>query len=79
MKLNMGTVDRIIRILLAVVIAALYFTNVMHGTLALILGVVAVIMLLTGVISFCPLYALLGLSTRGGEGPATPAAPATKP
>jgi len=72
MKLNMGMVDRVIRILLAIVIAILYFTNVMQGTVALILGVVAVVMLLTGVISFCPLYALLGLSTRPGEEPAAP-------
>ncbi len=79
MKLNLGTVDRVIRVLLAAVIAILYLTNVMHGTVALILGVLAVILLLTGVISFCPLYALLGLSTRGGEGPAAPAAPAPKP
>jgi Protein of unknown function (DUF2892) len=72
MKLNMGLVDRVIRILLAIVIAILYFTNVMQGTVALILGVVAVVMLLTGVISFCPLYALLGLSTRREEQPAAP-------
>jgi DUF2892 family protein len=72
MKLNMGMADRVIRILLAIVIAILYFTNVMQGTVALILGVVAVVMLLTGVISFCPLYALLGLSTRRGEQPAAP-------
>jgi Inner membrane protein YgaP-like, transmembrane domain len=72
MKLNMGTVDRVIRTLLAIVIAILYFTNVIAGTLGLVLGVVAVVMLLTGVISFCPIYAMLGLSTRAGEAPAAP-------
>lgn len=79
MKLNMGIVDRVVRAVLAILIAILYFTNVLGGTLALILGAVAVILLLTGVVSFCPLYALLGLSTRGDAGPAAPATPAPKP
>ncbi|MDX2248266.1 MAG: DUF2892 domain-containing protein [Bacteroidia bacterium] len=63
MKRNMGNTDRIVRILVAVVIAALYFTNVIGGTLAIILGVVAGIFILTSVVSFCPLYAIFGLST----------------
>jgi DUF2892 family protein len=78
MKLNMGMMDRVIRVLVAIVIGILYFASVLTGTLALILGIVAVILLLTSVVSFCPLYALLGLSTRGGDGPAAPAA-APKP
>lgn len=63
MKRNMGNTDRIVRILVAVVIAALYFTNVIGGTLAIILGVVAGIFILTSVVSFCPLYAIFGLNT----------------
>ena len=63
MKANMAMVDRVIRVIIAVVIAALYFTNVINGTLGLILGIVAVIFLLTGIISFCPIYRLFGLST----------------
>lgn len=73
MKLNMGTVDRVVRTIVAILIGILYFTGVLSGTLALILGILAVIFLLTSVVSFCPLYALLGLSTRGGDAP--PAAP----
>lgn len=72
MKMNMGKVDRVIRTLLAIVIAILYFTNVISGTVGLILGIVAIVMLLTGVISFCPLYTLFGLSTRAKQEPAPP-------
>jgi hypothetical protein len=64
MKLNTGSADRIIRILIAVVIAVLYFTSVISGTLAIILLVFAAIMLVTGLVGFCPLYAMLGLNTK---------------
>lgn len=63
MKKNMGSTDRMIRIIIAVLIAILYFTNVLTGTLGLILLVLAGIFVLTSLISFCPLYAPLGLST----------------
>lgn len=56
MKKNMGNIDRIIRILAAVAIAILYFTNVISGTVALILIALAVVFVLTSMISFCPLY-----------------------
>ncbi|MCD4730090.1 MAG: DUF2892 domain-containing protein, partial [Bacteroidales bacterium] len=61
MKANMGSADRIIRILIAVVIGVLYFTNVITGTLAIILLLVGVVFLLTSFVSFCPLYLPLGL------------------
>ena len=64
MKTNMGTVDRIIRALVAGLIAVLYFTHQITGTAAIILGALAVVFLLTSLISFCPLYLPLGLSTR---------------
>jgi len=64
MKKNMGPADRIIRISVAVIIAILYFEGLISGTTALILGVVAVIFLLTSFISFCPLYTIFGLSTH---------------
>jgi hypothetical protein len=76
MRKNMGTVDRVIRTLIAVAIAVLYFTGVLGGTLALILGVVAVIFLLTSLVSFCPGYLPFGISTCAQEQPpAAPAAP----
>lgn len=64
MKKNMGTLDRIIRVSLVILIAVLYFTNVISGTWAIILGVVAVIFLLTSLIGVCPLYMPFGISTR---------------
>ena len=66
MKLNqnMGTLDRIIRLVIAAVIAVLYFTGNLSGLAAIILGILAVIFVATSLISFCPLYLPLGLSTR---------------
>lgn len=64
MKKNMGMADRIIRILAAVVIAILYFTNLISGTLAIILLVIAGIFILTSFISFCPLYLPFGIRTN---------------
>jgi hypothetical protein len=63
MKQNMGSIDKGVRILVAAVIAVLYFTGQISGTLAIILGVFAVIFLLTSAIGFCPLYLPLKLST----------------
>ena len=64
MKKNMGTVDRIVRLIVVAAILLLYFTGVISGTLAIILGVVAAIFFLTSLISFCPLYLPLKISTR---------------
>ena len=63
----MGTTDRIIRIILAVIFAALYFTGTVAGTLGLVLVILAGVFLLTSFISFCPLYAPFGLSTCSTE------------
>jgi hypothetical protein len=67
MKKNMGSADRIIRVLVAVIIAVLYFTNQISGTLAAILGLIAVIFLLTSAMSFCPLYLPFKLSTKKSD------------
>jgi len=63
MKKNMGTIDRSIRTVLAIVVAILYFTGNISGIAAIVLGVIAIIFLITSFISFCPLYTLLGIST----------------
>lgn len=63
MKTNMGSADRIIRIIIAITIGILYFTNVITGTLATILLIVGAVFLLTGLVSVCPAYLPLGLST----------------
>ncbi|MCA9943006.1 MAG: DUF2892 domain-containing protein [Ardenticatenaceae bacterium] len=65
MKQNMGSADRIIRLVLAVAVAVLYFTNLISGTAAIILGILAIVFLLTSVVGFCPLYAPFKLSTIG--------------
>ena len=64
MKPNMGTEDKILRIVAAIVIAILYFTHVISGTVAIVLLVLAAVFILTSLVSFCPLYAPFGLSTR---------------
>ena len=63
MKKNMGMADRVIRLIIAAIIAILYFTNVLTGTLGIILLVLAGVFVLTSIVSFCPLYAAFGLST----------------
>ena len=65
MKKNMGTIDKVIRILVALVIAVLFFTKVIIGVLGIVLLVVAVVFVLTSFISFCPLYWPFGIRTNG--------------
>lgn len=64
MKKNMGLIDKVIRSILAAIIAILYFTNVISGTVALILGAFAIVFLITSFVSFCPLYTPFGINTR---------------
>jgi hypothetical protein len=64
MKKNMGTIDRIIRVAIAIIIAVLYFTGQITGLAAIILGIIAVIFVLTSIFAFCPLYLPFGISTR---------------
>ena len=62
---NMGQTDRIIRIALAVVFAALNLFGIVSGVLGLVLWGLAAVFVLTSVISFCPLYLPFKLSTKG--------------
>ena len=64
MKQNMGSVDRIVRVVFALLVAALYFTDSISGTVAIILGLFAVIFLATSTMGFCPLYVPFKLSTK---------------
>ncbi len=64
MKKNMGSTDRIIRVIAAIVVVVLYFAGVISGTLAIILLVLSAIFILTSFISVCPLYLPFGISTR---------------
>lgn len=64
MKSNLASTDRVIRIILALVAAALYFFNVTSGTLGIVLVAGGAVLAITSFINFCPLYAILGISTK---------------
>jgi hypothetical protein len=68
MTKNMGTADRAIRIVVALVIAVLYFRGSISGTLAIVLGIVAVAFVVTSFLGWCPTYLPFGLSTRKPAG-----------
>jgi hypothetical protein len=63
MKKNMGTIDKAVRILLALVIGALYGANIISGGVAIVLLVIASVFIVTSFISFCPLYIPFGINT----------------
>lgn len=63
MKKNMGGADKLIRVIIALVIALLYFNEIITGTLGVILLVFAGVFVLTSLVSFCPLYTLFGINT----------------
>lgn len=63
MKKNMGTADKVIRVILAATIAGLFLANIISGTWGVILLIIAIVFLITSLISFCPLYTLLGINT----------------
>jgi hypothetical protein len=63
MKKNMGILDRSARVLLAVVLAGLYYTGTVTGTFGIVLVVVAAVLVITAFLGFCPLYLPFGFST----------------
>ncbi|GAB1449211.1 MAG: DUF2892 domain-containing protein [Bacteroidia bacterium] len=63
MKANMGNTDRIIRVIVAVLFAGLYFGGIVEGTVGLILLILGAVFVLTSLVSFCPLYLPFGLNT----------------
>lgn len=67
MKANMHLIDRIARIVISIAIAILYISGYFTGTLAIITLIAAVIFIITGLIGFCPLYTLFGLTTKKKE------------
>jgi hypothetical protein len=67
MKKNMGTADKVIRILVAVVVVVLFLTHVISGTLAYVLLALSAIFVITSLIGLCPLYLPFGISTRKKE------------
>lgn len=63
MKTNVGSTDKIIRIIAAVLFSVLFFTGTVTGTLGYVLLALGGILLATSLISFCPLYTLFGINT----------------
>lgn len=63
MKKNMGSTDKLVRVIIAILIAVLYFTGVLKGTLGIVLLVLAGIFIVTSLVSFCPLYTIFGWNT----------------
>ncbi|HRK78764.1 MAG TPA: DUF2892 domain-containing protein [Thiobacillus sp.] len=67
MKPNMGTADKVIRLVVVAIIAVLYFTGQISGTAAIILGIIAAAFLVTSLIGWCPSYVPFGISTRKSD------------
>lgn len=65
MKANMGSADRIIRVIIAVILGTLYFTGIIPGTLGIVIFLLAIVFVITSLINFCPLYVLFKLNTLG--------------
>jgi hypothetical protein len=67
MKKNMGSLDKMIRVIIATVILVLYFTKIITGTLAIVFLILAIVFAVTSFINFCPLYTVLGINTNKKE------------
>ncbi len=63
MKKNMGSTDKVVRLVIAAILVALYFTGTVTGTLGIVAIVAAAVFTLTSLVSFCPLYPILGINT----------------
>jgi hypothetical protein len=63
MKKNMSSADKMVRLIVAAIVVTLYFTDVISGTLGIILLALSAVFVLTSLISFCPLYTIFGIST----------------
>lgn len=64
MKTNMGSIDRVVRIIIAIAISVLFFTNIITGILAIVLLILAGVFVLTSLVSFCPIYVIVGVRTN---------------
>jgi hypothetical protein len=65
MKKNLGLIDRVVRVAFAVAVLVLYLAGQLSTAAAIVLGVIAVVLVVTSVVGMCPIYALLGISSRG--------------
>ncbi|WP_276363236.1 DUF2892 domain-containing protein [Daejeonella sp. H1SJ63] len=67
MKANVGSTDKIIRIIAAIIIAVLYYTGQISGTIGIVLLVLGAVLVLTSLVNFCPLYMLFRISTKAEQ------------
>lgn len=63
MKVNMGSIDRLVRIVISVILVTLIATGFIQGAIATVFSIVAVVFLLTAIAGYCPLYSLIGIGT----------------
>jgi hypothetical protein len=63
MNKNMGSIDKLVRLFIAIVLIALYYTNVLKDTLGIVALILALVLTITSLISFCPVYAIFGMKT----------------
>lgn len=63
MSANVGTIDRVLRILIGIVLAVLFFNGTVAGTLGVVLLVAGIVLILTALVKFCPIYRIFGAST----------------
>lgn len=71
MKKNMGSADRIIRLIVAAIFAYLYFSHTVEGTAGLVLIIAGLVFALTSLVSFCPLYTIFGINTCKTDSPSS--------
>jgi uncharacterized membrane protein YccC len=67
MKKNMGNIDRVIRVIAAIIIAVLYFAGIISGTVGIVLLIIGAVFLLTSALSVCPLYFPFGIRTKANS------------
>ncbi len=63
MKKNMGSVDQLVRLVVAITIGIMYYKNIISGTVGITLSIIAIVFLLTSLVGFCPIYSLFGVNT----------------
>ena len=64
MKTNESNLDRVIRVIVGIALLVLFFTNIISGTMGIVLAVIGGVLIITGAIGFCPLYAILKIRTN---------------
>ena len=67
MKENVGLTDRLIRVMIAIIFGSVYFMDFATGTMAIVILVLAIIGMVTGILGYCPLYHIVGISSAASK------------